>query len=121
VAVPGGLDSDLASSLLETPSLPAEITHVVAGASTSALLAYPVQFTCNLPDAKRQLAGAELYIRDNAIILVPTFEELDGALLARSRESVVSVTIPPGTIRPGSYRVTITGERTSRSWPLQVH
>ena len=70
---------------------------------------------------KRQLAGAELYVRDDLITLVPTFEQLDGGLLARTRESVVLVTVPPGTLRPGTFKVTLVGERTSRTWSLQVH
>ena len=82
---------------------------------------YPIQFTCTLADNKRQLAGAELYVRDDLITLVPTFEQLDGGLLSRSRESVVLVTVPPGTLRPGTFKVTLVGERTSRTWSLQVH
>lgn len=120
-AVAGGLGSDLGSSLLEMPLLPAEITQVSATASVSALLPYPIQFTCTLADNKRQLAGAELYVRDDLITLVPTFEQLDGGLLARTRESVVLVTVPPGTLRPGNFKVTLVGERTSRTWSLQVH
>lgn len=120
-AVAGGLGSDLGSSLLEMPMLPAEITQVSAAASVSTLLPYPIQFTCTLADNKRQLAGAELYVRDDLITLVPTFEQLDGGLLARTRESVVLVTVPPGTLRAGSFKVTLVGERTSRAWSLQVH
>lgn len=120
-AIAGGLGSDLGSSLLEMPLLPAEITQVSASASVNALLAYQIQFTCTLADNKRQLAGAELYVRDDLVTLVPTFEKLDGGLLARSRESVVLVTVPPGTLRPGNFKVTLVGERTSRTWSLQVH
>lgn len=117
----GGLDPDVGSSLLDLPLLPVEITRVTAAASVSALLAYPIQFTCTLSDNKHQLSGAEIYIKDGTLTLLPTFEQLDGGLLARSRESVVLVTLPPGTLKPGSYTVTVVGERASRTWALQVH
>ena len=58
IAAPGGLGSDLGPSLLELPLLPAEITRVNAPASISAVLAYPIEFTCTLADNKRQLSGA---------------------------------------------------------------
>jgi predicted proteasome-type protease len=74
-----------------------------------------------LADNKRQLSGAELYIKDNVISLLPTFEQLDGGLLARSRDSVVLVTVPAGTLKPGTYRAVVVGERTSRAWTVQVH
>ncbi len=117
----GGLDTELASSLLDLPLLPSDITHVSAASSVSTLLAYPIQFTCALADNKRQLSGAELYVRENTVTLIPIFEQLDASLLARSRESVVLVTIPPGTLKAGSYKVTLVGERASRTWTLQVH
>ena len=118
---PGGLGAELSSSLLDVPLLPAEITRVSAAASVSAGLPYPIQFTCALADNKRQLSGAELYVKDNALTLIPTFEQLDGGLLARSRESVVLLTVPAGTLKSGAYQVTLVGERTSRTWTLQVH
>ncbi len=117
----GGLDPEVGSSLLDLPLLPTEIMQISAAASVSALLAYPIQFTCTLSDNKRQLSGAELYIKDGTLTLLPTFEQLDGGLLARSRESVVLVTLPPGTLKPGTYKVTVVGERASRTWALQVH
>jgi len=120
-AVPGGIGSDLGPSLLDLPLLPAEITRVNAPATLSALLAYPIEFTCALADNKRQISGAELYLKDNVITLLPTFEQLDGGLMARSRESVVLVTVPAGTLKPGSYLAVVVGERTSRAWTVQVH
>jgi hypothetical protein len=120
-SVAGGLPADLGSSLLDPPMLPAEITHVAVSGQANALRPYPIRFTCALADNKRQLSGAELYQKDNRVTLVPTFEQLDGGLLARSRESVVLVTLPPGTLKPGTYQVTVVGERASRTWSLQVH
>jgi hypothetical protein len=85
------------------------------------LLAYPIQFTCALADNKRQLSGAELYVKDNTLTLVPTFERLGGDLLARNRESVVLLTVPAGTLKPGAYEITLVGETSSRTWSLQVN
>ena len=120
-AGPGGLPAELLSSLLDNPLLPETIDQVTASPRISAVLAYPIHFTCSLADQKRQLAGAELYIRDGAITIVPTFERLDGDLIARSRDNVVLVTIPAGTLKPGSFVATLVGERTSRTWTVQVH
>lgn len=121
VQTAGGLDPELGSSLLDLPLLPAEITRVSAAASVNALFAYPIQFTCTLADNKRQLSGAELYLKDKVVTLVPTFEQLDGDLLSRSRESVALITLPAGTLKVGTYQITLIGERTSRTWALQVH
>ena len=95
--------------------------RVAAATRVSALLAYPIQFTCTLADNKRQLSGAELYVKDNTLTLVPTFERLDGELLARNRESVVHLSIPAGALKPGTYNVTLVGETSSRTWTLQVN
>ena len=121
VATAGGLPAELRSTLLDLPLLPASITRVAAAASVSTLLAYPIQFTCALADNKRQLSGAELYVKDNTLTLVPTFERLDGELLARNRESVVHLSIPAGALKPGTFKVTLVGETSSRTWTLQVN
>ena len=38
-----------------------------------------------------------------------------GDLLTRSRQAVVLVTVPPGALKPGHYRVTLVAERGSRA------
>ena len=48
------------------------------------------------------------------------FERLDGGLLARTREDSALLTVPPGALRPGAYRVIVVGERASREWTLRV-
>ena len=57
-------------------------------------------------------------IRDS---IVPEFERLGGELLARSRDSIVLLTVPGGTFKPGRYQVVLAGSRTSSAWTLQVH
>lgn len=118
--VPGGLPSDLRSTLVEPPMLPTEILSVTAGPNTTTLLPYAIQFTCTLPDDKKQLGGAELYVRGETLVITPTFDHVTGDLLTRSRNAAVLLTIPSGTLKPGRYSVTLVGERASRSWPLEV-
>ncbi len=81
---------------------------------------YPIGMTYTLPDNKRQLSGAHLYEREGEIVIVADFERLDGGLLARTREDSALLTVPPGALRPGAYRVIVVGERASREWTLRV-
>ncbi len=117
----GGLPEALTKTLVQQPLLPAEILGVSAAGSLNTEQPYAIQFTCTLPDNKQQLAGASLYLRDSEIIVAPDFELLAGGLLARTRESVILLTVPGGSIKPGQYRVTLAGQRASRAWVLQVH
>ena len=120
-AVLGGLPSELVATLVQKPLLPPEIHAVTAAPSVSALQPYAIQFTCTLPDNKQQLAGAELYVKDAEIVITPDFELLTGGMLARSRESVILLTVPAGALKPGTYRVTLAGQHSSRAWSVQVH
>jgi hypothetical protein len=121
VASAGGVPEVLRSTLVDQPLLPGEILSVSAAATASASEPYPVQFSCSLPDDRRQLAGASLYLRNEEIFLVPTFERLGGDLIARSRENVVVLTVPAGALKPGTYHATVLGERASKAWTVQVH
>ena len=100
----GGLPSGLRSTLVQQPLLPTEILSVSAAPAASAKAGYPIQFTCNLPDNKQQLAGAELYVRGEEIVITPDFERLTGGLQTRSRENVILLTVPAGSLKPGRYR-----------------
>jgi hypothetical protein len=117
---PGGLPENLKKTLVESPLLPLQIDSVAAAPTASAGIDYPVGLTYSLADNKRQLCGAHLYEREGEVVIVPDFEVLGGGLLARTREGSALLTIPPGTLRPGTYRVTLVGERASRSWTLTV-
>ena len=117
---PGGLPDELRTTLVEPPLLPSDILRVSAAASASARLAYPIQLTCTTPNDKQQLAGAELYLRGDELWITPDFELLTGGLLTRSRENLVLLTIPPGTLKPGRYHVTLAGKNSSRTWTLQM-
>ena len=117
---PGGLPDELSKTLVESPLLPLEIDSVSAAPTAVSGIDYQIGLTYTLPDNKRQLSGAHLYERAGEIVIVADFERLDGGLLARTREGFALLTIPPGSLKPGTYRVTLVGERTSRSWTLRV-
>ncbi len=117
----GGLPSELVSTLVQKPLLPADILAVTAAPSVGAQQPYAIQFTCTMPDNKQLLAGAELYVKENDIVITPDFELLTGGLLSRSRESVILLTVPAGSLKPGTYQVKLAGQRSSRAWTLQVH
>lgn len=119
-ATTGGLPDELRASLIEAPLLPADILSVSAASSASAQRAYPIQFTCTAPNNKQQLAGAELYLKGNEIVITPDFELLTGDLLTRTRENLVLLTVPPGALKPGRYQITLAGKNSSRAWTLQV-
>lgn len=118
---PGGLPAALDTTLVDKPLLPADILAVSAAAHANAMLAYPIELTCTLPDNKQQLGGAQLYLRGEEICIVPVFEKLTGGLLARTRENVIRLTIPAGALKPGRYHVTLVGSRTSKAWTLDVN
>ncbi len=116
----GGLPDELGKTLIEKPLLPLEITSVSAAPSATAGIDYSIAFAYTLPDNKRQLSGAHVYVRPGELVVVADFEHLGGGLLARNRDGSALLTIPPGTLKPGTYRATLVGERASQSWTLQV-
>lgn len=119
-SAPGGLPADLRTMLVEPPLLPAEILSVTAAPTANPLLPYALELTCTLPNDKQQLGGADLYLRGDTLVIAPTFEQVSGDLLTRTRHSIVRLTVPAGILRPGRYTVTLAGGRASRTWPLEV-
>jgi hypothetical protein len=117
---PGGLPADLKGTLIESPLLPLTIGSVSASPTATAAIDYQIGLSYTLADNKRQLSGAHLYERNGEIVIVADFEKLSGGLLARWRDGTALITVPPGSLRPGTYRVTLVGERESRSWNLRV-
>lgn len=119
-AAAGGLPSDLQSTLVETPALPADVLDVTAAPVAHSSAPYAIQLTCSLPSEKQQLSGGELYVRGETIVITPTFETVPGDLQTRTRTPTVLLTIPAASLKPGRYTVTVVGERASRTWPLDV-
>jgi hypothetical protein len=117
---PGGLPDDLRKTLVETPLMALEINSVSAAPTAVSGIDYTIGLTYTIPDNKRQLSGAHLYEKPGEIVIVADFERLAGGLLARTRDGAATLDIPPGSLRPGTYHVTLVGERASRSWTLRV-
>jgi hypothetical protein len=59
-------------------------------------------------------------VRGTEIAIAPHFEKLSGGLQTRTREDIVLLTVPPGALKPGAYRVTLVGQNASRAWSLKV-
>lgn len=116
----GGLPLDLQKAVADSPLLPAEVSAVAAPAALDHVGAYVIQFRCTVGDNQQLVAGAELYAKSGSIVIVPECEKLLG-LVARNRASVVRLTVPPGKLDAGSYRVKLVAADGSRTWLLQVH
>lgn len=119
-ATPGGLPLALSHTLVEIPLMPETILTVTAPNRVRPEAAYAFQFTCSVPDQKEQLAGAELYLREQTVVLIPTFERIQGDLLSRSRESLVQIEVPAGTFKPGRYEFVLIGSRQSKTWKVTI-
>jgi hypothetical protein len=116
----GGLPSPLSKTLVEAPRLPGGYRDLVAPAQINQLLPAKIQFVCKLDSDQEQLGGAEVFLRDTSVIIVPAFETISGGLHSRSRESVVLLTLPAGLLPPGPHAVTLVGARESLSWTMEV-
>jgi hypothetical protein len=116
----GGIPAGLRTTLVETPLLPLEITTASAAPTAVAGIDYPIELTYTIADYKRALSGAHVYEREGELIVVADFERLGGGLQARDRDGAARLDIPPGALRPGTYQVTLVGERASRTWSLRV-
>ena len=116
---PGGLTRELSETLVEVPRLPVSFSQVSAPREHAGLLPYPIVFVCTLGDRKHQLGGAHVFVKDRTIVIVPQFEPLSEELSARSMEAPVLITVPGGTLNPGTYTVLLVGETQSRQWTLE--
>lgn len=117
---PGGVPEALSKTLVEAPLLPTQILTVTAAATANVLQPYQVEFTCALPTDKQQLAGAELYVREQELVFVPTFGRIEADLSTRSPNAIVLLTVPAGALKQGTYAVTLVAEKASKTWPLEV-
>jgi hypothetical protein len=119
-AAAGGLPPALLAALPGQAPLPVEIGKIAAASEANRYLVYTVQFTCVLPDNRRELGGAEIFLRGGELFIVPDLVRLPGALLTRTRENAILLTVPAGAIPAGGYRATLVGERSSKEWRLEV-
>jgi hypothetical protein len=118
--MPGGIPEPLRKTLVDDPLLPLEVADVAARPVADSGIGYPVGFSYSIADNKRQLCGAHLYVRGKEAVIIPDFERIPGGLMSRWKDGSVLLTVPPGAWEPGTYRVTLVGERASQSWTLQV-
>jgi hypothetical protein len=116
----GGLTPSLTETLVEVPQLPVSFSSVSAPRETASLLPYPIVFTCVLGDQKHQLGGAQVFVREQDVVIVPGFEPLDEELTARTKESPVLLTLPAGALKSGRYTVLLAGKDESRQWTVEV-
>jgi hypothetical protein len=116
----GGLPPELDRSLIERPRLPLEILSVHAPSTARAASPYAIELTCTQPDNHQQLGSAALYVHDDELVIVPDFEQLSDELLSRTRDSLVHLTVPAGTLKPGRHHVTLIGAKLSQTWTLDV-
>lgn len=117
---PGGLPSPLDKTLVEPPRLPAAYANLVAPDVLNAHEPARLQFTARLDSDHEQLGGADVFIRDDSVVIVPTFEPVPGSLQARAKESTVLLTLPAGLLAPGSHSVTLAGAQTSLRWTMMA-
>lgn len=117
---PGGVPEALSKTLVEAPLLPTQILTVTTAATANVLQPYLIEFTCALPTDKQQLAGAELYVREQELVFVPTFGRIETDLSTRSQNAIVLLTVPAGAVKQGTYAVTLVAEKGSKTWPLEV-
>ncbi len=116
-----GLYGELAQSFAEKPTLPLSISNITAPTTANVLMPYSFQYNCQLPDKKFTVADTYLCLKENELAVVTSLEPISGGLLSRRTESAVVLTLAPGTLKPGDYRVTIVGAQHSLQWTLQVH
>ncbi len=119
-SLPGGLPDPLGQTLVEIPRLPADYQDLLAPAEITALMPTRVQFTAKLESDHEQLGGAEIYIHNGSVVIVPTFEPVPGELKIRTRNSTVLLTLPPGLLNPGEHIITLAGTRNSLRWNVIV-
>jgi hypothetical protein len=117
---PGGLPEPLGQTLVEIPRLPLGYRSLVAPAEVSSLMPLRLQFTAQIETDHEQLGGAQVFVRENSVVIVPTFEPVPGKLQARTRESDVLLTLPAGALQPGEHIFTLAGARDSIRWTVLV-
>lgn len=119
--VTGGLPAPLNTTLVELPRLPAAYSGLLTPATLASAAPIRLQFTAHLDNDREQLAGAAVYIRDDTVAIVPTFEPVPGSLQVRVKEGNVLLTLPAGLLAPGTHTVTLVGANDSLRWSVMVH
>ncbi|RRJ95806.1 hypothetical protein Ga0100231_017530 [Opitutaceae bacterium TAV4] len=119
--LPPGLPQGLLDILGSPPRLPASVNLINVPAEIQSGEPVAIQFTCHLAGEHDVLGGADIYIKENAIVILPAFESLDADLQARTLNERVRITIPPGTLKPGAYDVRLMAADNGYVWQWLVH
>lgn len=117
---PGGLPDDLRTALISPLQLPVDVVSGHGASTTTSNEPYELLFRCVGADDSRAVAGAELYVKGNILLVAPQLEKLGRGLHSRTRDHLVQATIPPSSLKPGNYRLLVVGERLSQTWNVQV-
>jgi len=117
---PGGLPPLLAETLVEAPQLPTRIITFSAPDQAAADAPYVVSFTAQHPDPTEVMLQAVAYLREDQLTLVPAYERRGSFIRPRDQTTTLRLTLPPGSLRPGTYQVALVGAEASSTWTLQV-
>lgn len=117
---PGGLPALLAETLVETPRLPAHLTALAAPPTVAASEAYVVEFTGPHPNPDEVLLRPVAYLRGDELTLVPAYETRGSFLRPREQTAALRLTLPAGSLRPGTYRATLVTREATHRWTLDV-
>jgi len=117
---PGGLPALLAETLVETPRLPARLTALAAPTTAAADEAYVVEFTGQHPNPDEVLLRPVAYLRGDELALVPAYETRGSFLRPREQTATLRLTLPAGSLRPGTYRASLVTSEATHTWTLDV-
>ncbi len=116
---PAGIPAEVGSILSPQPKIPDSINKIAAPATVAPKEPCQILYTCQLPDDQKLLADTSVYIKDNDIVIITNFDNLDGDLRVRTRETTVLLTIPGGTFSAGrTYTITLAARDESRRWTM---
>jgi hypothetical protein len=115
---PGGLGSELKFALAETPMMAESVGAVTASAEAEAIFPYKILCTISIADHKRVITGGQWFRKEDQLLLLPTFERVQGELMTRTKESPTVLTIPAGAFPPGRHDVILIGEKGSKRWSV---
>lgn len=117
---PGGLPAPLDTLLVEPPRLPESYRDLIAPAEFATTDSVRIQFTTHLAGEHEQLGGAEVYVHDALVVIVPTFEPVPEGLRTRTRDANILLTLPAGLLAPGRHVFNLSGIRDSVRWSVLV-
>lgn len=118
--IAGGLPPLLRDLLIDRPTLPARLPQVSAPTSVPAGIPYILTFDGAPSDPGERAASAQLYQRGSQIVIVVAHDATSSELESRDLNATAQLTVPANTLNPGTYQVSLLGERESLRWTLTV-